>query len=144
VGKFHRSGSTLQELVLLPRLPLRFRLFQHVLVPRTVLHFLFVPDFLWLFPDAAIRVLIESINITPVTLVVGSFFIAPMMASCSVLNIDNCLLSFFVSIADRLRPRILLFLPSLTRRRWCRSLSVYWPSEYDFGSSRQIPSSSSF
>jgi hypothetical protein len=31
-----------------------------------------------------------------------------------------CLLSFFVLIADRLRPRILLFLPSLTRR--CRSL----------------------
>jgi hypothetical protein len=30
------------------------------------------------------------------------------------------LLSFFVLISDRLRPRILLFLPSLTRR--CRSL----------------------
>jgi hypothetical protein len=60
----------------------------------------------------------ESVIITHLTPAVGSFCIVFMMVSCSALNID--LLSFFVLIADRLRPRILLFLPSMTRR--CRSL----------------------
>jgi hypothetical protein len=41
-GYFSRSGSTPQELVLLPRPPFRLRLFEHVLAPNTVLHFLFV------------------------------------------------------------------------------------------------------
>jgi hypothetical protein len=42
-----------------------------------------------LFTDAAIIVLSESVNITPLTSVVGSFCIAPMMASCSAVNIDD-------------------------------------------------------
>jgi hypothetical protein len=65
-------------------------------------------------------VLSKSVNITPLTPVVGSFCIAPMKASCSALNINDWSLILLRVDADRLRPRILLFLPSVTRR--CRSL----------------------
>jgi hypothetical protein len=50
---------------------------------------------MWLFPDAAIMVLGESVNITSLIPVVGSFCIAPMMASCSALNIDDWSLILF-------------------------------------------------
>jgi hypothetical protein len=51
--------------------------------------FLVFGFFVWLFPDAAYMVLSESVKITPLIPVVGSFFIAPMMASCSALNIND-------------------------------------------------------
>jgi hypothetical protein len=50
--------------------------------------FLVFGFFVWLFPDATIMVLSESVNITPLIVLVGSFCIAPMMASRSTLNID--------------------------------------------------------
>jgi hypothetical protein len=59
----------------------------------------------------------DSVNITSLTPVVGSFCIAPMMASCSALNIDNW--SIILLRVDRLRPRILLFLPSFRCRSLC-------------------------
>jgi hypothetical protein len=61
-----------------------------------------------MFPDAAIMVLSESVNITPLTTVVGSICIVSMIASRSALNIDDWFLIFVVLIADRLQPRILL------------------------------------
>jgi hypothetical protein len=50
--------------------------------------FLVFEFFVWLFPDAAIIMFSESVNITHLTPVFGSFFIASMMASCSTLDID--------------------------------------------------------
>jgi hypothetical protein len=51
--------------------------------------FLVFGFFVSLFPDVAIMVLSESVNITPLTVLVGSFYIAHMIASCSTLSIDD-------------------------------------------------------
>jgi hypothetical protein len=57
--------------------------------------FLVFELFVWLFTDADIMVLNESVNITLLTLVDGSFCIAPIMASCSTLNMDDWSLILF-------------------------------------------------
>jgi hypothetical protein len=53
--------------------------------------FLVFGFFLWLFPDAVILIMVlsESVNMTPLTPVVGSFCIALMMACWSLLKIDD-------------------------------------------------------